>query len=135
MKSRCCMISVFFCLSILSALEVPASDDQPLSPGDILIADFEGETYGDWTAEGAAFGTRPAQANVSPGNKVVGQWGRGLVNSYLGGDVPTGKLTSPPLVIQRKRINFLIGAGNYPGETCLNLIVDGKIVRTAVGPA
>ena len=84
---------------------------------DILIADFEGETYGDWKVEGAAFGSRPAVANVSPGNRVTGQWDKGLVNSYLGGDVPTGKLTSPPFVIQRKRINFLIGAGNYPGET------------------
>ena len=48
---------------------------------DILIADFEGPTYGDWTVAGEAFGRRPARANVSPGNKVTGHWGQGLVNS------------------------------------------------------
>ena len=128
-------VCVLLCSSLLPSLEALAADHQPLSSRDILIADFEGETYGDWQVEGTAFGNQPAQANVSPGNKVTGQWGRGLVNSHLGGDVPTGKLTSPRFTIQRKYINFLIGAGNHEGKTCMNLLVDGKIVRTAVGPA
>jgi len=100
---------------------------------DILIADFEGDTYGDWKAEGDAVGAKPAVAGVSPGNKITGHQGKGLVNTFLGGDALTGKLASPPFAIERKCINFLIGAGNYPGQTCMNLIVDGKVVRTAVG--
>ena len=100
---------------------------------DVLIADFEGDSYGDWKTEGEAFGSRPAAAGVSPGNKIIGHQGSGLVNTFLGGDAPTGTLTSPPLTIERKHINFLIGAGNYPGQTCMNLVVDGKVVRTAVG--
>jgi len=102
---------------------------------DIVLADFEGQDYGDWKVEGEAFGSRPAVANVMPKNRVTGHHGQGLVNSYLGGDRTTGTLTSPEFTIQRKHINFLVGGGNHVGMTCIHLLVDGKVVRTAVGPA
>lgn len=102
---------------------------------DILIADFEGDGYGDWHAKGIAFGSRPAIANVSPGNRVTGHLGEGLVNTYLTGDGTTGTLTSPPFTIRRQHINFLIGAGNHAGRTCINLQVDGKVILTATGIA
>ena len=59
--------------------------------------------------------------------------GKGLVNSFLNGDGSTGTLTSPPFEIQRKYINFLIAGGGHPGKTCINLLLDGNIVRTASG--
>ncbi len=102
---------------------------------DILINDFEAADYGDWKVEGEAFGKRPALANVSPPNQVTGYQGQGLVNTFLGGDGPVGKLTSPEFVIQRQHINFLIGAGRHETRTCMNLVVGGKVVRSAVGPA
>ena len=103
---------------------------------DIVIADFEGETYGEWKVEGTAFGKGPVIAKVTPmRNKTTGHQGRGLVNTYLGGDGPKGKLTSPIFTIERKFINFLVGAGNHEGETCINLLVNGKAVCTAVGSA
>jgi len=102
---------------------------------DILITDFEGKDYAGWKVEGKAFGDRPAIANVRPSNKVKGYIGKGLVNTYLGGDKPIGKLTSPAFKIERDRINFLIGAGRHKDQTCINLVVDQKRVRTAVGPA
>ena len=105
------------------------------APDDILIADFEGDSYGEWKVDGEAFGGRPAIANVSPRNKVTGYLGEGLVNTYLDGDRKTGTLTSPPFTIERKHINFLAGAGNYEEKTCINLLVDGKVVRSATGPA
>ncbi len=104
-------------------------------PNDILIADFEGETYDGWTVAGDAFGARPAIANVVPKNKVTGCQGHGLVNTSLGGDKPTGMLTSPEFTIERKHLHFLIGAGNHAGKTCMNLLVDGAVVRTAAGSA
>ena len=102
---------------------------------DILIADFEADSYENWRVEGEAFGSRPAVANVTPGNRVTGHQGQGLVNSFLGGDQPTGSLTSPPFVIKRAYLSFLIGGGNHEGETCMRLIVDGKTVHATVGPA
>ena len=130
------LTSAVISLCVLGVVSIAsAADQKPLSDRDILIADFEGEDYGDWTVQGEAFGTRPAVANVSPGNRVTGHWGKGLVNSYLGGDPPVGKLISPPFTVQRPYVNFLIGAGNHESETCINLLVDGKVVRTAVGPA
>src|SRR5688572_28662915 len=103
-------------------------------PKDILIADFEGETYGDWKATGQAFGPGPARGTLPGQMSVTGYQGKGLVNSYFQGDGTTGTLTSPQFTVERKYLNFLIGGGMHPGQTCINLMVDGKIVRTATGP-
>jgi fructan beta-fructosidase len=101
---------------------------------DVLIADFEGEDYGQWTATGEAFGPGPARGTLPGQMALSGFEGKGLVNSFFGGDRPTGTLTSPPFVIQRKYLNFLIGGGWSPEQTCINLLIDGKAVRTATGP-
>jgi len=101
---------------------------------DVLIADFEGEDYGDWKVTGEAFGPGPARGTLPRQMRVFGFEGKGLVNTYYKGDGTTGTLTSPPFTIQRKRINFLIGGGKHPGKTCINLLIDGKVVRTATGP-
>ncbi|MFO0848566.1 MAG: 2,6-beta-D-fructofuranosidase [Gemmataceae bacterium] len=113
----------------LTALPVVAAD-RP----DVLVADFEGDTYAGWTATGTAFGTGPAKGTLPGQMAVVGFLGRGLVNSYLGGDASTGTLTSSPFRVERKYLNFLIGGGKFPGKTCVDLLVDGKVVRTATGP-
>ena len=103
---------------------------------DLLVADFEGDSYGEWRIEGKAFGKRPAIANVRPRNRVTGYKGKGLVNTYFNtSDKDTGKLTSPEFAIERKHINFLVGAGKHEGKTCMNLVVGGKSVRSAVGCA
>jgi fructan beta-fructosidase len=116
-------------LVVMAASQAFAADR-----ADILIADFEGDDYGAWRAEGTAFGAGPARG-VLPGQMAVsGFLGNGLVNSFHGGDDSKGKLTSAPFKIDRKHINFLIGGGKYPGQTCINLVVDGKAVRTATGP-
>jgi sucrose-6-phosphate hydrolase SacC (GH32 family) len=101
---------------------------------DIVIADFEGPDYGAWTVTGTAFGPGPAQGTLPGQMPVNGYRGHGLVNSYYGGDASTGTLASPPFRIERRYVNFLIGGGMHPGETCMNLLVDGKVARTATGP-
>jgi fructan beta-fructosidase len=101
---------------------------------DIVFADFEGKDYGDWEVTGTAFGTGPAKGTLPNQMAVTGFRGKGLVNSYHGGDDSTGTLKSPPFKIQRKFLNFLIGGGKYPGQTCINLLIEGKVVRTATGP-
>jgi sucrose-6-phosphate hydrolase SacC (GH32 family) len=101
---------------------------------DILIADFEGDSYGGWKTTGEAFGPGPARGTLPGQMEVTGYLGKGLVNSYYKGDGSTGTLTSPSFTIRRKYINFLIGGGMHPGRTCINLLVGGKVVRTATGP-
>jgi fructan beta-fructosidase len=115
---------------VLAVLAPPA-----LGAEDILIADFEGKTYPEgWKAEGKAFGDGPAGGTLPGQMKVSGFEGKGLVNSFLGGDGPKGTLTSPPFTIERDYISFLIGGGGYKGETYMSLLVDGDAVRTAMGP-
>ncbi len=116
---------------ILASLLVSASL-QAAEP--TVIADFEGADYGAWKATGTAFGANPAQGALPLQMPVEGFLGKGLVNSFRGGDNSTGKLTSPVFKIERKFITFLIGGGGWAGETCMDLIVDGKAVRTATGP-
>ena len=101
----------------------------------IVFADFEGENYGEWKVEGKAFGASPARGTLPNQQRVGGFVGQGLVNTYLDGDSPHGRLVSPPFTIDRPWIGFLVGGGSQQGKTCLNLIVDDQIVRTATGEA
>ena len=110
----------------------------PLFAQDILLSDFEETNYawlpgGVWTATGDCFGSGPAQGTLPNQQTVDGYLGIGLVNTYLNGDASTGTLTSPAFTIQRNYIKFLIGGGNHLGQTCINLMVGGQVVRSAVG--
>ena len=101
---------------------------------EMVIADFEGDTYGEWTTTGTAFGSGPAKGTLPGQMKVSGYIGKGLVNSFYGGDGAIGTLTSPPFTLDHKHISFLIGGGGWKEKTCMNLLVDGKVARTATGP-
>ena len=96
-----------------------------------VVADFE-SGYGGWKVEGEAFGNEPAQGTLPNQQPVTGFKGRGLINSYRGGDSATGTLTSPSFEIDANHISFLIGGGAGT-ETRVDLIVDGKAVRSARG--
>ncbi|MEI6234980.1 MAG: GH116 family glycosyl-hydrolase [Planctomycetota bacterium] len=109
---------------------------------DIVFEDFEKETYDGWTVEGTAFGKGPIKKSEMPAYQGdVGARGERLVNSHnvrkgesvAGGDGHVGTLTSREFVVERNYINFLIGGGKHPGTTCVNVLIDGKIVRTATG--
>ena len=101
-------------------------------PEGTVIADFEGKDYGDWKTTGEAFGPGPAQGVLGDQNPVTGYLGHGLVNSYYHGDSSQGTLTSPAIALTHPYLNFLIGGGSQK-ETCMNLRVAGKVVRTASG--
>ena len=101
---------------------------------DILLADFEGTDYGAWTTTGTAFGPGPARGALPGQMPVDGYTGKGLVNSFVGGDGATGTLTSPAFTVERRYIAFLVGGGKDPKKLALNLLVDGNVVRTATGP-
>ena len=98
-----------------------------------VIADFDESTYGAWLTTGTAFGSGPAQGTLPNQGTVSGYLGSGLVNSFNNGDSSTGTLTSPQFTITKYYLNFLIGGGNYPGQECMNLLVNGAMVCTATG--
>ena len=100
---------------------------------EIVIADFEGKDYSPWKVDGEAFEAAPTRAEALTKWRVTGWEGQGAANSGVGGGKAAGTLTSPAFRIERKYINFLIAGGNNAGELHVDLLVDGKVVRTATG--
>ncbi len=98
-----------------------------------VFEDFEKKTYEGWTITGDAFGKGPSHGTEAGQQPVTGFAGHGLVNTFIGGDGPQGTATSKKFTIERRYIGFLIGGGNLPGKTCMNLLVGKTIVRTAMG--
>src|SRR5690349_4843310 len=94
-------------LSLLAFLTLAAATHA--GAPDIVFADFEGDDYGPWKTTGTAFGKGPARGTLPGQMPVSGFLGRGLVNSFLGGDGPVGTLTSPEFKVERKYVSFLIG--------------------------
>ena len=124
---------VFLTLLVFAAASSAFSAAGPAT-GDRIIADFEGDSYGDgWTVTGEAFGAGPACGTLTGQMEVSRFKGHGMVNSFFGGDKSIGTLTSPEFTIDRPYINFLIGGGGHMNRTCINLLVDGRRVLSARG--
>ncbi|QDV85066.1 glycoside hydrolase family 32 protein [Planctomycetes bacterium TBK1r] len=100
---------------------------------DLLIDDFESDSYGEWTITGDAFGAQPASGTLANQMPVSGFRGQGLINTFVGGDATTGTATSPPFTIGRRHLAFLIGGGARQDSVGIELLVDGKSVRVASG--
>ena len=114
-----------------------ASVAAPAGSQDLLIADFENESFGEWAATGEAFGVGPTAGARVGRPEIKGHSGDRLLYSLHGGEVSKGVLTSPPFVIERDYINFLVGGGYHLGdrsvrepkdfygdECCLTLLLD-----------
>lgn len=125
---------------------VCSANKLPTPPGErreaYTFADFDSPTYDGWKVEGTAFGPGPyAAADLPERYRSANPVGARFVNTHNGhngedsvqADQHVGKLTSPPFKIDRKFMNFRIGGGNHPGKACINLLVDGKVVRTSTG--
>lgn len=100
---------------------------------DLLIEDFEGDSYGKWTVTGDAFGTAPARGTLPNQMAVTGYRGERLVNTFLGGDESTGTATSPEFTIERSHIAFLISGGPHTDTLGMHLLSGDETVRTATG--
>jgi len=123
----------------------------PVMAGERLFenSDWEMGDLTNWTAEGAAFANQPVKGdNVFARTRTVhanhqGEYWIGTFEQYDGsaattpggrqGDRPTGTLTSVPFMIRHDRIQFLIGGGKYERETCVQLLIGERVVRTASG--
>ncbi len=120
----------------------PTQDELALAKEDIVFEEFDAETYEGWKVTGDAFGTGPvAPEKVKAYLGDVGSVGSRFVATHhrINGqdsrqtDQKTGTMTSETFTIERRFISFLIGGGAHKGRTCLNLVVDGKTVRSATG--
>ncbi|PQE08907.1 glycosyl hydrolase family protein [Rutstroemia sp. NJR-2017a WRK4] len=101
----------------------------------IIFESFNGTgTYASrgWIATGGLSGASPAQGTLGGQQSVTGYLGN-FVNTFINVDATTGTLVSPSFNITHKQISFLIGGGNLPGQECINLKIQGQVVRTATG--
>ncbi|WP_345211908.1 glycoside hydrolase family 32 protein [Mucilaginibacter gynuensis] len=105
--------------------------EEASNPGEVLF-DFENGFEG-WKNEGDAFSDKPETGPVNLQGPVIGFEGKKFVNSFHNGDKGAGKLTSPDFTINKNYLNFLLGGGAYPKDLHVDLLVDGKIVRTMSG--
>jgi fructan beta-fructosidase len=103
------------------------------SAADLPIGSITTTNYGDWQGTGTAFNSGPAAGDLLTQLEIENARGCGVITSEREGDRPVGTLTSPEFSIARKYISFLVGGGDYERDTCLNLLVKGKVVRSAVG--
>lgn len=125
-------------VSVLSTVE-PLSDTGERK--DIIFADFEGNDWGAWQAEGDAFRGGPFPASeLAPVQDSENYVGKRFVNSFntrvSGGrnaDNLQGTLTSPPFTIERKLVSLRIAGGNRPDDVFVEVVVDGKSVGKVTG--
>ncbi|MDX3747912.1 GH32 C-terminal domain-containing protein [Streptomyces sp. AK08-02] len=85
-------------------------------PTGTVVQDFEGTDFGSWTTTGTAFGQGPSTGAVDWQGAVTGFDGKGLANSFHGGDGATGTLTSPEFTVDSPYLNFKVGGGRHPHE-------------------
>ncbi|MBN1590750.1 MAG: hypothetical protein JW888_14650 [Pirellulales bacterium] len=113
-----------------------------LKPGEektirLLTAWYVPETnlrVGNGKIAGPAFEETPSHGTAKDQSKVSGFLGKGLANSFdPNGDGSTGTLTSPEFKVDKRYLHFLVGGGSQAGGTCVELLVDGKVVQSAAG--
>ncbi|MES2571961.1 MAG: glycoside hydrolase family 32 protein [Verrucomicrobiota bacterium] len=119
------------CLFLAAALHAVAFT----SPAnEILIGGGLGKDgYGEWKTTGTAFRKGTASGDLLSKLEIENARGSVVLSSEIEGDAPTGTLTSPAFTIQLPYLSFRIAGGDYEQSTCLNLLVDGKVVRSATG--
>ncbi|MES2440179.1 MAG: HEAT repeat domain-containing protein [Verrucomicrobiota bacterium] len=95
---------------------------------------FEGDGYDTWKVEGTAFGLAPVTGKTDEmPAPFVSYADESLAASSHGGEAAKGTLTSPEFTIAEPYINFLIAGGDHAGKTTAQLVIDGKVVREAIG--
>lgn len=121
----------------MTSLVMDIMPGDPIKPSDKpvikMFDDFE-NGYGKWKVTGTAFGTAPAKGSFGGDQaKLLNIGGNGVVNSWLNGDTSFGKMVSENFTIKDGFITFRIGGGRHDSVTCINLVINKKIVRTATG--
>ena len=131
------LMFVWMVTSSAQAAEPPRSD--------IIIADFDGPTWGDWKGTGEAFGPGTGPVHLPRYQGDIGYLGTGYVTTFVENypgqpnrfDKATGTLTSPPFKIHRHYLSLLFGGGVTKStknrKTCVNLLLGGTTHELAAG--
>ena len=101
-------------------------------PAGTVFENFENGA-GKWQARGNAFRAAPTAGGHSNQPPPSGYTGEYLANSFADEDRATGSLTSEVFTITEPFINFRVGGGHHPDRVGLQLIIDGKVVKSATG--
>jgi fructan beta-fructosidase len=102
---------------------------------DIVIGDFSSADFKPWEVTGTAFGTGPATGALLDKLGLENSQGGGVASSKSKNkNAPNSSLTSPTFKLERPYISFLIsGASATQHNCCLNLLLDGRVVKSATG--
>jgi cytochrome c553/predicted DNA-binding ribbon-helix-helix protein len=127
---------------LLAAREAIRTGPEYGTDAGVVFEDFEDGTYARWEVKGTAFGAKPhTLETIAPYQGKINGQGKYFVNSHdirpggdtARGDALTGTMTSREFKIDHTYITMLVGGGSHAGKTCVNLIINDKIVRTATG--
>ena len=97
-----------------------------------VLFDFE-HGIDDWKMQGNAFVQSPSSQGLYRQGAIMGKEGNFFINSYHNEVFSTGKITSPEFCISHNFINFKVGGGYAPAKECVNLLINGQVVRTETG--
>ena len=125
---RLIKVRFLFLLFVLSACRNAA-----IAADDVVINNFEADTYGNWVVKGEAFEPGPVRGAVDGQMPVSGVLGKGVANRFSKGDEAVGTMTSPEFVTTHNHIAFLIGGGKIPDALGIELLADGQRVRSEKG--
>jgi beta-fructofuranosidase/levanase/fructan beta-fructosidase len=102
-----------------------------IEPEGRIFDEFEGNKYGmHWDVHGDEF-PEIADSNPAVDELITDFHGLSLVESTQHGQGRNGIITSQVFTIEEKYINFKLGGRSYDGETSLELVVHGEVVRSA----
>jgi len=134
--SRLALVLALFVLPTLTTAQTP-NTPTAASTKDSVLFDFESGNFDGWTLTGDCWDKAPATPKTftdKQGNSAVsGIVGNGYLTTLYKNAATTGKAVSKDFPIDKPFLTFKIGGGRHPKEACLNLLVDGKIVRTETG--
>ncbi len=113
---------------------VPAITARP-PKGARVVFDFETMTWAGWTKAGSAWGVGPVTQALPGQGLVYGATGQRFANSMHGGDVATGRLTSPSFPLDGERLTLQVGGGTDATKLRIELWVEGQIIASSGAPS
>ncbi|HUJ57149.1 MAG TPA: hypothetical protein VLX92_01590 [Kofleriaceae bacterium] len=123
------------CCLVPDAIWVPAAVAVPPAGAGVLF-DFEEPSWAAarWARSGPAWGDGPVGEALPGQDLVVGASGHRFATSMHGGDIATGRVTSPPFAINGAKISLEVGGGTDTSRLRVELWVDDKPARTTGVP-